>query len=82
MKNVFKFSDIYRYIIDLENENEELKKSNKLLLSDIKMLRAENKSLEKEKDLHYTVLKLLFADILNSEQANKLHEKIDKKVKK
>lgn len=45
MEKYFKFSDIYRYIIDLEDENEELKKSNKLLLSNIKMLRNENKSL-------------------------------------
>lgn len=30
---------------------------------------------------HDAVLTLLFADILTSEEANKLHEKIDKRIK-
>ena len=39
----------------------------------------ENKS--ENKIAHEAVLTLLFADILTSEEANKLHEKIDKKIK-
>jgi hypothetical protein len=37
---------------------------------------------EKARVLHESVLYLLFANILTSEQANKLHAKIDEKVKK
>lgn len=33
------------------------------------------------KDAHNAVLTLLFMDILSTEQANKLHRKIDKKIK-
>jgi len=32
--------------------------------------------------VHDAVITLLFSDILTSEQANKLHAKIDKKIKK
>lgn len=34
------------------------------------------------KDAHESVLTLLFMDILTTKQANKLHAKIDKKIKK
>lgn len=37
---------------------------------------------ERNKKAHEAVLTLLFADILTSEQANKLHAKIDRKIKK
>lgn len=37
--------------------------------------------MELNRALHHAVLKLLFENILTTEQANKLHEKIDKKVK-
>jgi hypothetical protein len=33
------------------------------------------------KKAHEAVLFLLFADILTSEEANRLHKKIDKKIK-
>jgi hypothetical protein len=33
------------------------------------------------KQAHEAVLILLFADIITSEEANKLHKKIDKKIK-
>jgi len=36
----------------------------------------------KNKRAHEAVLLLLFSSIISSEQANKLHEKIDKKIKK